>query len=841
MAKNAPHPQATGATLDALPVLPLRDVVVYPHMVIPLFVGRDKSMRALERAMEGERQILLVAQKSPDIDDPKISDLHEIGTLAGVLQLLKLPDGTVKVLVEGQSRVVIDKYDEDGGMLTATSRVIEPVYSDKERELDVVSRTLISLFEQLVKQSRKLPPEVLATLSGIDDPSRVADSIAAHLSVRMAEKQKVLETADVGQRLELLIGLVDGEMDLQQVEKRIRGRVKSQMEKSQREYYLNEQMKAIQKELGESEEGGTNEIEELQKKIDNAGMPKPVLAKARQEFNKLRQMSPMSAEATVVRNYLDWLVGVPWRKRSKVRKDLQLAQEVLDADHFGLEKVKERILEYLAVQQRVNTMRGPILCLVGPPGVGKTSLGQSIAKATNRKFVRMSLGGVRDEAEIRGHRRTYIGSMPGRIVQNLNKVGSKNPLFVLDEIDKMSMDFRGDPSSALLEVLDPEQNHAFNDHYLEVDLDLSEVMWIATANSLNIPGPLLDRMEVIRIPGYTEDEKLGIAQKYLLPKQLKANGLKPEELGVDAEAIRDIVRYYTRESGVRNLEREISKICRKVVKELALNQGKKAQKAPAKKAAVAVKTSKAKVKTPDGILVNSENLEHYLGVRRFDFGRKELQNEVGLVTGLAWTQVGGDLLSIEASIVPGKGRLVHTGQLGDVMKESIQAALSVVRARADRLGIASDFHERFDIHIHVPEGATPKDGPSAGIAMCTALVSALTKVPVRSEVAMTGEITLRGRVLPIGGLKEKLLAAHRGGITTVIIPEENKKDLADIPANITGSLDIHAVRWIDEVLDIALERPLQPLQANDGEGKASVEKPRDESQDESQESYTRPH
>ncbi|AHX13652.1 DNA-binding protein [Dyella jiangningensis] len=840
MAKNAPNPQATGATLDALPVLPLRDVVVYPHMVIPLFVGRDKSMRALERAMEGERQILLVAQKSPDIDDPKISDLHEIGTLAGVLQLLKLPDGTVKVLVEGQSRVIIEKYDEDGGMLTATSRVIEPVYSNKERELDVVSRTLISLFEQLVKQSRKLPPEVLATLSGIDDPSRVADSIAAHLSVRMAEKQKVLETADVGQRLELLIGLVDGEMDLQQVEKRIRGRVKSQMEKSQREYYLNEQMKAIQKELGESEEG-PNEIEELQKKIDNAGMPKPVLAKARQEFGKLRQMSPMSAEATVVRNYLDWLVGVPWKKRSKVRKDLQLAQEVLDADHFGLEKVKERILEYLAVQQRVNTMRGPILCLVGPPGVGKTSLGQSIAKATNRKFVRMSLGGVRDEAEIRGHRRTYIGSMPGRIVQNLNKVGTKNPLFVLDEIDKMSMDFRGDPSSALLEVLDPEQNHTFNDHYLEVDLDLSEVMWIATANSLNIPGPLLDRMEVIRIPGYTEDEKLGIAQKYLLPKQLKANGLKAEELSVDSEAIRDIVRYYTRESGVRNLEREISKICRKVVKELALNEGKKAQKAPAKKVAAAVKTSKAKAKAPAGIVVNSANLEHYLGVRRFDFGRKELQNEVGLVTGLAWTQVGGDLLSIEASIVPGKGRLVHTGQLGDVMKESIQAALSVVRARADRLGIPSDFHERFDIHIHVPEGATPKDGPSAGIAMCTALVSALTKVPVRSEVAMTGEITLRGRVLPIGGLKEKLLAAHRGGITTVIIPEENKKDLADIPANITGSLDIHAVRWIDEVLDIALERPLQPLQASEGEGNTSVEKPRDEAQDESPESYTRPH
>ncbi len=840
MAKNAPQSQATGAVLEALPVLPLRDVVVYPHMVIPLFVGRDKSMRALERAMEGERQILLVAQKSPDIDDPAISDLHEIGTLAGVLQLLKLPDGTVKVLVEGQSRVAIDGYIEDGGMLTATSRVIEPIYSNKERELDVVSRTLVSLFEQLVKQSRKLPPEVLATLSGIEDPSRVADQIAAHLSVRMAEKQKVLETADVGQRLELLIGLVDGEMDLQQVEKRIRGRVKSQMEKSQREYYLNEQMKAIQKELGESEDG-PNEIEELQKKIDNAGMPKAVLTKARAEFGKLRQMSPMSAEATVVRNYLDWLVGVPWKKRSKVRKDLQLAQEVLDADHFGLEKVKERILEYLAVQQRVNTMRGPILCLVGPPGVGKTSLGQSIAKATNRKFVRMSLGGVRDEAEIRGHRRTYIGSMPGRIVQNLNKVSTKNPLFVLDEIDKMSMDFRGDPSSALLEVLDPEQNHAFNDHYLEVDLDLSEVMWIATANSLNIPGPLLDRMEVIRIPGYTEDEKLGIAQKYLLPKQLKANGLKPEELSVDVEAIRDIVRYYTRESGVRNLEREISKICRKVVKELTLGQVKKiASKEPAKKAA-AVKTAKGKSKAPGSAVVNSANLEHYLGVRRFDFGRKELQNEVGLVTGLAWTQVGGDLLSIEASVVPGKGRLVNTGQLGDVMKESIQAALSVVRARADRLGIDPEFHQKFDIHIHVPEGATPKDGPSAGIAMCTALVSALTKVPVRSEVAMTGEITLRGRVLPIGGLKEKLLAAHRGGITTIIIPDENKKDLADIPENITRSLDIHPVRWIDEVLDIALERPLQPLQATDEIAKPKADAPIDDTQDESQESYTRPH
>ena len=811
MAKHA-SVSATGASLDALPVLPLRDVVVYPHMVIPLFVGRDKSMRALEQAMEGERQILLVAQKSPDIDDPASDDLHEIGTLAGVLQLLKLPDGTVKVLVEGQARVSIEEYRNEGGMLTARSRVIEPVYSAKERELDVISRTLVSLFEQLVKQSRKLPPEVLATLSGIDDPSRLADSIAAHLTVRMAEKQKVLETADVGQRLELLIGLVDGEMDLQQVEKRIRGRVKSQMEKSQREYYLNEQMKAIQKELGEGEEG-VNEIEDLQKKIEDAGMPKPVLAKAKQELSKLKQMSPMSAEATVVRNYLDWLTGVPWKKKTKVRKDLAVAQEVLDADHFGLEKVKDRILEYLAVQQRVNTMKGPILCLVGPPGVGKTSLGQSIAKATNRKFIRMSLGGVRDEAEIRGHRRTYIGSMPGRIVQNLNKIGTRNPLFVLDEIDKMSMDFRGDPSSALLEVLDPEQNHAFNDHYLEVDLDLSEVMWIATANSLNIPGPLLDRMEVIRVPGYTEDEKLAIAQRYLLPKQLKANGLKPEELSIAADAVRDIVRYYTRESGVRNLEREIAKICRKVVKELTLGQVKQAKaKAPAK----AVTKAAAKPKKKPGatqVTVTAENIEHYLGVRRFDFGRAEQENEVGLVTGLAWTSVGGDLLSIEASVVQGKGRLVHTGQLGDVMKESIQAAMSVVRARADQLGIDPDFYQNLDVHIHVPEGATPKDGPSAGIAMCTALVSVLTKVPVRSEVAMTGEITLRGRVLPIGGLKEKLLAAHRGGITTVIIPEENKKDLADIPANVTSSLDIHAVRWIDEVLDIALEHPLQPAKA----------------------------
>ncbi len=814
---------AIESPIEAVPVLPLRDVVVYPHMVIPLFVGRDKSMRALEAAMEGERRILLVAQTAPDIDDPSPDDLYTIGTLANVLQLLRLPDGTVKVLVEGQTRVAVDQYQDADDLLRADMHVIESVYDQGERELEVVSRTLVSLFEQLVKQSRKLPPEVLSTLSGIDDPSRLADTIAAHLSVRIPEKQKVLETEAVGDRLELLVGLVDGEMDLQQVEKRIRGRIKSQMEKSQREYYLNEQMKAIQKELGEGEDGG-NEIEELEKKINAAGMPKEVLAKARQELGKLKQMSPMSAEATVVRNYLDWLVGVPWKKRSKVRRDLQLAKEVLDADHFGLEDVKERILEYLAVQQRVNNMKGPILCLVGPPGVGKTSLGKSIAKATNRKFVRNSLGGVRDEAEIRGHRRTYIGSMPGRIVQNLNKIGTRNPLYVLDEIDKMSMDFRGDPSSALLEVLDPEQNHAFNDHYLEVDVDLSEVMWIATANSLNIPGPLLDRMEVIRIPGYTEDEKIAIACRYLLPKQLKANGLKEGELSVSEGAVRDIVRYYTRESGVRNLEREIARICRKVVKTLSLDESRKKSAAKGARSGKG-KSSAAKTKAgkdKQSIKVDSRNLNKYLGVRRFDFGRKEQQNEVGLVTGLAWTQVGGDLLSIEASVVPGKGKLVLTGQLGDVMKESIQAALSVVRARSEVLGIDPDFHSQNDIHVHVPEGATPKDGPSAGIAMCTALVSVLTKVPVRAEVAMTGEITLRGRVLPIGGLKEKLLAAHRGGITTVIIPEENRKDLADIPGNITGSLDIHPVRWIDEVLDLALESPLG-VKSGKGGGKSEAD------------------
>ncbi|MGN6728358.1 MAG: endopeptidase La [Rhodanobacteraceae bacterium] len=809
MSAETPELHPAGLLSD-LPVLPLRDVVVYPHMVIPLFVGREKSMKALEAAMAGSRQILLVAQQRPETDDPAAGDLYDIGTVASLLQLLKLPDGTVKVLVEGQWRARTSKFHEQDNMLRALVEALEPSYERPGAELEAAARMLVTLFEQLVKQSRKLPPEVLASLSGIEDPSRLADSVAAHLSVRLADKQKALETVDVGARMELLIGLVEGELDLQQVEKRIRGRIKSQMEKSQREYYLNEQMKAIQKELGDLEEGA-NEIDELSKKIDDSGMPKPVLAKAKAEFNKLKMMSPMSAEATVVRNYLDWLVGVPWKKRTKVRKDLRLAQEVLDADHFGLEKVKERILEYLAVQQRVNKIKGPILCLVGPPGVGKTSLGRSIARATNRKFVRQSLGGVRDEAEIRGHRRTYIGSLPGRIIQNMAKVGTRNPMFMLDEIDKMAMDFRGDPSAALLEVLDPEQNHAFNDHYLEVDFDLSEVMWIATANSMNIPGPLLDRMEVIRIPGYTEDEKVAIATKYLLPKQIKATGLRVEELSVSESALRDIIRYYTRESGVRNLERELAKICRKVVKELTLAEDKKAAR---KKAQPAVEQGEGKpakpTRTKKAVKVDFGNLDKYLGVRRHSFGRAEEQNEVGLVTGLAWTQVGGDLLSIEATVVPGKGKLILTGQLGDVMKESIHAAQSVVRARCERLGIDPEFHNKYDIHVHVPEGATPKDGPSAGIAMCTALVSALTKVPVRSEVAMTGEITLRGRVLPIGGLKEKLLAAHRGGITTVIIPEENEKDLADIPKNITGALKIHSVRWIDQVLDLALERPLEP-------------------------------
>ena len=782
-------------------------MVVFPHMVISLFVGRDKSMRALEQAMEADKQILLVAQKSAETDDPDAGDLYAIGTLAQVLQLLKLPDGTIKVLVEGTARVHVDGIAERDGALHGRGELVEAGSGRSDREVEAVARTLTGLFEQYVKTNRKLPPELLQTLSGIDDPGRLADTISAHIGVRLADKQRLLESADVGERLELLVGLVEGEIDVQQMEKRIRGRVKSQMEKSQREYYLNEQMKAIQKELGDLDDA-PGELEELVRRVAEAGMPKAVEAKARAELNKLKQMSPMSAEAAVVRNYLDWLLGVPWKKRSKVRKDLKAAQDTLDADHYGLEKVKERILEYLAVQSRVKQMKGPILCLVGPPGVGKTSLGQSIAKATNRKFVRMSLGGVRDEAEIRGHRRTYVGSMPGRIVQNLNKVGTRNPLFVLDEIDKMSMDFRGDPSSALLEVLDPEQNHSFNDHYLEVDLDLSEVMFVATSNSLNIPGPLLDRMEVIRIPGYTEDEKLSIALRYLVPKQLKANGLKPEELAIAEDAVRDIVRYYTRESGVRNLEREIAKICRKVVKEIALRGPQ-----PVKKAARKTSARKAKAAV---VQVSARNLDKYLGVRRFDYGRAEEQNEVGLVTGLAWTEVGGDLLQIEATLVPGKGQLILTGQLGDVMKESASAALSVVRARAEALGIEVDFLQKHDVHLHVPDGATPKDGPSAGIAMVTALVSTLTKVPVRADIAMTGEITLRGKVTAIGGLKEKLLAALRGGIRTVMIPEENRKDLADIPANVTDGLKIVPVRWIDEVLDLALERPLRPVAGKAG-------------------------
>ncbi|WP_407470173.1 endopeptidase La [Xanthomonas campestris] len=785
-----------------LPVLPLRDVVVFPHMVIPLFVGRDKSMRALEKAMEADKRILLVAQKSAETDDPAAGDLYTVGTLAQVLQLLKLPDGTIKVLVEGLSRVTVDKVAEQDGALQGRGTEVEASDAREPRELEAIARSLMSLFEQYVKTNRKLPPELLQTLAGIDEPGRLADTIAAHIGVRLADKQRLLEITEIGDRLELLVGLVDGEIDVQQLEKRIRGRVKSQMEKSQREYYLNEQMKAIQKELGDLDDA-PGELEELARKIAEAGMPKPVETKAKAELNKLKQMSPMSAEAAVVRNYLDWLLGVPWKKRTKVRKDLKVAQDTLDADHYGLDKVKERILEYLAVQSRVKQMKGPILCLVGPPGVGKTSLGQSIAKATNRKFVRMSLGGVRDEAEIRGHRRTYVGSMPGRLVQNLNKVGSKNPLFLLDEIDKMSMDFRGDPSSALLEVLDPEQNHTFNDHYLEVDLDLSEVMFVATSNSLNIPGPLLDRMEVIRIPGYTEDEKLNIAMRYLVPKQIKANGLKPEEIEIGSDAIQDVVRYYTRESGVRNLEREVAKICRKVVKEIAL-----AGPQPVAKKAVA---KKAKPKAL--VTVTSRNPDKYLGVRRFDFGRAEEENEIGLVTGLAWTEVGGELLQIESTLVPGKGNLILTGQLGNVMKESASAALSVVRSRAERLGIDVDFLQKQDVHVHVPDGATPKDGPSAGIAMVTSLVSILTKVPIRADVAMTGEITLRGRVSAIGGLKEKLLAALRGGIRTVLIPDENRKDLADIPANVTRDLKIVPVKWIDEVLDLALERPLAPKKA----------------------------
>ncbi len=761
-------------------MLPLRDVVVFPHMVIPLFVGREKSIKALDEAVQAGKQIFLAAQHDATDDDPAPENIFGIGTVANILQLLRLPDGTVKVLVEGVSRAAIVNYVEtEESFVVDAALVGEGEFDDREGE--VLMRTVISEFEQYVKLNSKIPPEVLTSLTGIEDPGRLADTIAAHLTLRNDEKQKILEFGDVRECLEHILGIMESEIDLLQVEKRLRGRVKKQMEKSQREYYLNEQMKAIQKELGEMDDV-PNEMEELQQKVDQAGMPKESRAKAESELKKLRMMSPMSAEATVVRNYIDWLVQVPWKKRSRVVKDLTKAESILEADHYGLEKVKERILEYLAVQQRINKVKGPILCLVGPPGVGKTSLGESIARATNRKFVRMSLGGVRDEAEIRGHRRTYIGSMPGKIIQNMSRTGTRNPLFMFDEVDKMSMDFRGDPSSALLEVLDPEQNHKFGDHYLEVDYDLSEVMFVATANTLNIPSPLLDRMEVIRISGYTEDEKINIATRYLVGKQKRNNGLKEEEISINKQALVDIVRYYTREAGVRGMEREIAKIFRKVAKELLLDSNKK------------------------HVQVSSRNLGKYLGVRRHRYGRAEEGNRVGQVTGLAWTEVGGELLTIEAAVMPGKGKHSFTGKLGDVMQESIQAAMSVVRTRSAQYGIDVEFYQKQDIHIHVPEGATPKDGPSAGVAMCTAVISAMTGIPVHADVAMTGEITLRGEVLPIGGLKEKLLAAHRGGIGTVLIPKENEKDLAEIPKNIKGGLKIVPIRWIDEVFAVALER-----------------------------------
>jgi ATP-dependent Lon protease len=796
--------QVIESTTVVAAILPLRDVVVYPHMVIPLFVGREKSIRALDAAMQADKQILLVAQKSAEVDDPQAEDIHRIGTLSSILQLLKLPDGTVKVLVEGLQRARIMHFMGAEEHFSAQVALLGQVAPSEDRELEVLMRSVVALFDQYVKLNKKVPPEILTSLSGIDDPGRLADTIAAHMALKLDEKQHVLEIEDVRARLEHLMGLIEGEIDILQIEKRIRGRVKQQMEKSQREYYLNEQMKAIQKELGELEEA-PNELEDLARKIEKAGMSKEAKAKANAELNKLKLMSPMSAEATVVRNYVEWLVNVPWKKRTKIRHELGKAEAVLEADHYGLEKVKERILEYLAVQQRVQKLKGPILCLVGPPGVGKTSLGRSIARATNRKFVRMSLGGVRDEAEIRGHRRTYIGSMPGKIVQNLAKISVRNPLFLLDEIDKMAMDFRGDPSSALLEVLDPEQNHTFNDHYLEVDFDLSDVMFVATANTLNIPGPLLDRMEVIRLPGYTEDEKINIAERYLIPKQIKSNGLKEEELTITEAAVRDIVRFYTREAGVRNLEREISKISRKVVKDILL---------------------KPRERT---VNVTPRNLDKYLGVKRFRYGRAEEHDQVGQVTGLAWTEVGGELLTIEAAVIPGKGKLTHTGQLGDVMQESIHAAMTIVRSRAALLGIDPEFHQKFDVHIHVPEGATPKDGPSAGIGMCTALVSALTKIPVRADVAMTGEITLRGEVLPIGGLKEKLLAAHRGGISTVLIPEENRRDLVDIPKNIISKLEVKPLKWIDEVLQVALQHKPVPLSEAGEKVEPAAEKKQPES------------
>ena len=784
------------------PMLPLRDVVVFPHMVIPLFVGREKSIKALDHAMESGKQIFLAAQHDAADDDPSPEHIYEIGTVANILQLLKLPDGTVKVLVEGTARAAIVRYVQSEETFEVDAVDVNDELID-EREAEVLIRTVVTEFEQYVKLNQKIPPEVLTSLSGIEEPGRLADTIAAHLTLRNEEKQKILEYASSRERLEHILGIMESEIDLLQVEKRIRGRVKKQMEKSQREYYLNEQMKAIQNELGEMEDA-PNEMDELQKKIEEAGMSKEALEKAESELKKLRMMSPMSAEATVVRNYIDWLVQVPWKKRTRVSKDLAKAESMLEGDHYGLDQVKERILEYLAVQQRIKKIRGPILCLVGPPGVGKTSLGESIARATHRKFVRISLGGMRDEAEIRGHRKTYIGSLPGKILQNMAKAGSKNPLFMLDEVDKMSMDFRGDPSSALLEVLDPEQNNKFGDHYLEVDYDLSEVMFVATANTLNIPSPLRDRMEIIRISGYTEDEKLNIATRYLVEKQKRNNGLNDEEIVFRKSALVDIVRYYTREAGVRSLEREIAKICRKVAKELLLNEIKRT------------------------VTVTSRSVQKYLGVRQFRYGKAEDKNRVGQVTGLAWTEVGGELLTIEAAVMPGKGKQSYTGKLGDVMQESIQAAMTVVRTRSKQYGIPLDFYQKQDVHIHVPEGATPKDGPSAGIGMCTAVLSAITSIPVRSDLAMTGEITLRGEVLPVGGLKEKLLAAHRGGVKLVLIPHENEKDLAEIPKNVKAGLEIKPVRWIDEVFAFALERLPEPI--DEAADEANVESANEDSQ-----------
>ncbi|MEQ5834512.1 endopeptidase La [Marinobacter sp. NFXS9] len=786
--------------MNDYPMLPLRDVVVFPHMVVPLFVGREKSIQALEAAMEGSKEILLVAQRDAGTDDPGAEDVYNMGTLATVLQMLKLPDGTVKVLVEGNARARLESIEE-GDFLTARGALLEED-TLPEREESVLVKTLSEEFEKYVKLSKKVPSEVTNSLTGIDDLERLADTMAAHLELKIYEKQELLETLDVRQRVELLLGRLDGEIDLIEVEKRIRGRVKKQMERSQREYYLNEQMKAIQKEMGQLGEGG-GDFEELEQKLEEAGLPEEARKKTEAELNKLKMMSPMSAEATVVRGYIDWMLAIPWKKRSRVRHDLEKARDILDQDHYGLDEVKKRILEYLAVQNRVKKIKGPVLCLVGPPGVGKTSLGQSIARATNRKYTRMALGGVRDEAEIRGHRKTYIGALPGKLLQKLSKVGVKNPLFLFDEIDKMGMDHRGDPASALLEVLDPEQNHTFNDHYLEVDYDLSDVMFVCTSNSMDIPPALLDRMEIIRIPGYTEDEKVNIARQHLLPKQLKANGLRKNELDVSDDTLRDLIRYYTREAGVRSLEREIAKICRKVVRE------------------------HVEAGNTETVELTPELLEHYSGVRKFKYGLAEESNQVGQVTGLAWTQVGGELLTIECALTKGKGKVVKTGSLGDVMQESIQAALTVVRSRAAGLGIKDDFYEHHDLHIHVPEGATPKDGPSAGIGMCTGLVSALTGIPVRADVAMTGEITLRGRVLAIGGLKEKLLAAHRGGIKTVIIPEENVRDLKEIPENIKESLDIRPVTWIDQVLDVALAYQPTP-DAGDLSDKATPAKSRDE-------------